>query len=283
MVLLILANVGTTFSSSALNRLYFVELKDATTLRSIRYGAYNSCLYYNTSSSPQSCTPSLPAYSFDVNQFAALLGASPAKISTYTDLVASSKINSLFKSIAIILPTTVFAFMAFSCTLFLRKNRDSNRIPLIGSFASLLSFLVGAAGLALVLVVFLKGLPLLEHSVSGLSHHWGGAIYLYGFGVLCTLLTFICFLLSFFVKNVSQDVYTLNDDSSTAKANEAYQPEFSPEVINTPSGLFPTQQKVEPYGQEQKPHEPQSPVYHYTQTPQTMEAYPQPNQAYHSY
>lgn len=238
MVLLIMTNIGTTFTSSSLNKVYLVELKDSATSRSIRYGVYNSCIYYNSSSTPQSCISSAPAYSFDATQFATLCGASSSKSSTYTELVSSSNVNSLFKSIAIILPTTLLAFVAFSCTLLLRKNRENNRIPLIGSFASLLSFLVGAAGLALVLVVFLKGLPALEKQVDGLSHSWGAAIYFFGFGVLCTLGTFICFIVSFFVQDTKKtnDDFTLNDYGSTTKANEAYQPEFSPEVITTKTG-----------------------------------------------
>ena len=46
LVLLLLANIGTTFSSSVLNKLYLVEISESVTGRSIRYGVYNSCLYY---------------------------------------------------------------------------------------------------------------------------------------------------------------------------------------------------------------------------------------------
>lgn len=143
MVLLIMTNIGTTFTSSSLNKVYLVELKDSATSRSIRYGVYNSCIYYNSSSTPQSCISSAPAYSFgkamavkkkkiinlyflDATQFATLCGASSSKSSTYTELVSSSNVNSLFKSIAIILPTTLLAFVAFSCNII-----DSAIIPFV--------------------------------------------------------------------------------------------------------------------------------------------------------
>lgn len=65
LVLLLLANIGTTFSSSVLNKLYLVEISESVTGRSIRYGVYNSCLYYkNATDAAQSCTSKAPAYSF---------------------------------------------------------------------------------------------------------------------------------------------------------------------------------------------------------------------------
>lgn len=64
LVLLLLANIGTTFSTSVLNKIYLVEIKQSMTGRSIRYGVYNSCLYYKDMDQPHSCTSKTPAYSF---------------------------------------------------------------------------------------------------------------------------------------------------------------------------------------------------------------------------
>lgn len=137
-VLFILANIGTTFSSSTLNKIYLVQVQHATTGRSIRYGVYSSCLYYNTSM-PQTCTSNVPAYSFgklmiinshfsfylnplfllDAIQLATACGvdrANSSMLSRYASIVSSSSnLNSLFKCIVIILPTTLLAFVAFSC------------------------------------------------------------------------------------------------------------------------------------------------------------------------
>lgn len=71
-------------------------------------------------------------------------------------------------------------------------------IPFIGAFGSLFSFFAGAAGLALVIVTFWKGLATLEHRVEGLSHHWGPAIYLVGIGSGCILISLVCFVISMF-------------------------------------------------------------------------------------
>lgn len=95
-------------------------------------------------------------------------------------------------------------------------------IPLIGTFTSLLSFLVGAAGLALVIVTFWKGLDILETRIEGLSHHWGPSIYMVGIGIGCILGTFICFMISLFTRTTSKrDTFNLMDYSSTTtKGNE---------------------------------------------------------------
>ncbi|KAG1462129.1 hypothetical protein G6F46_001835 [Rhizopus delemar] len=219
-------NIGTTFSSSVLNKLYLVEISESVTGRSIRYGVYNSCLYYkNATDAAQSCTSKAPAYSFNTSQFAIVCGADSSNssmVSTYSSVVSSTTFATLFKLIVLIMPAVILAFVSFCCTLLLRKGRRNNVIPLIGTFTSLLSFLVGAAGLALVIVTFWKGLDILETRIEGLSHHWGPSIYMVGIGIGCILGTFICFMISLFTRTTSKrDTFNLMDYSSTTtKGNE---------------------------------------------------------------
>lgn len=62
-VLLLIANLGTTFQSTFLPNIYLVQVNEAVTGRYIRYGVYNSCLYYADSKVAHSCTKKLPGYS----------------------------------------------------------------------------------------------------------------------------------------------------------------------------------------------------------------------------
>lgn len=64
LVLLLIANLGTTFQSTFLPSIHLVQVNEAVTGRSIRYGVYNSCLYYNGSTVAHSCTKATPGYAF---------------------------------------------------------------------------------------------------------------------------------------------------------------------------------------------------------------------------
>ena len=63
-VLLLIANLGTTFNSTFLPKMHLVQINQAVTGRYIRYGVYNSCIYMNGSTLPESCTLKVPAYLF---------------------------------------------------------------------------------------------------------------------------------------------------------------------------------------------------------------------------
>lgn len=63
-VLLLIANLGTTFDSTFLPNMHLVQVNQAVTGRYIRYGVYNSCIYYRESKTARSCTKKVPAYSF---------------------------------------------------------------------------------------------------------------------------------------------------------------------------------------------------------------------------
>lgn len=199
-VLLLIANLGTTFDSTFLPNIHLVQINQAINNRHIRYGVYNSCLYYPDSKTAHSCTKKLPTYPFDALQFADACGAdltNATQVSVFKDVVSDAKLTT-FKGIVLIMPAVVFSFIALACTLLIRRIRRNNIIPFIGTFVSLFSFLTGAAGLALVIVTFWKGLATLERRVEGLSHQWGPAIYLVGIGSGCILITLVCFVISLF-------------------------------------------------------------------------------------
>jgi hypothetical protein len=63
-VLLLIANLGTTFQSTFLPSIHLVQINEAVTGRYIRYGVYNSCLYYSGSNVAHSCTKAVPGYAF---------------------------------------------------------------------------------------------------------------------------------------------------------------------------------------------------------------------------
>ncbi len=118
-------------------------------------------------------------------------------VKVFTNVVSDAKLTT-FKGIVLIMPAVIFSFIALFCSLLIRRIRENNIIPFLGTFASLFSFFTGAAGLALVIVTFWKGLEVLEKRVEGLSHQWGPAIYLVGIGSGCVLITLVCFVISLF-------------------------------------------------------------------------------------
>lgn len=100
--------------------------------------------------------------------------------------------------------------------------RQNNIIPFIGTFSSLFAFFTGAAGLALVIVTFWKGLATLEKAVEGLSHQWGPAIYLVGIGSGCILITLVCFVISLFTyksESYKRETFHLYDYDMNASTN----------------------------------------------------------------
>lgn len=117
LVLLLIANLGTTFNSTFLPQMYLVQVNEAVTGRYIRYGVYSSCLFYSDSSTAHSCTNKMPGYKFDANQFAELCGAdssNSSSASTYTDILNKANITT-FQGIVLIMPAVILVFMAFCC------------------------------------------------------------------------------------------------------------------------------------------------------------------------
>ncbi|KAI8640120.1 SUR7/PalI family-domain-containing protein [Parasitella parasitica] len=200
-VLLLIANIGTTFESTFLPQIYLARIDQAVNGRSIRYGVYNSCLYYKEDTkSPHSCSTKSPGYSFDTTQFADACGAdltNSTMVQVYADVVKDAQLVT-FKGIVLIMPSAILAFFALVCSLLIRRLRNNNIIPFIGIFSSLFAFFAGAAGLALTIATFWKGLATLEERVEGLSHQWGPAIYLVGISSGCILITLVCFVISLF-------------------------------------------------------------------------------------
>jgi hypothetical protein len=139
----------------------------------------------------------------DSVQFADACGAdltNSTMVQVFVDVVSDSKLTT-FKGIVLIMPAVILAFVALLCTLLIRRSRSSNVVPFIGTFSSIFGFFAAAAGLALVIVTFWKGLATLERRVEGLSHQWGPAIYLVGIGGGCLLIALVCFVISLFTNS----------------------------------------------------------------------------------
>lgn len=117
-VLLLIANLGTTFDSTFLPDIYLVKVNQAVNGRSIRYGVYSSCLYYQEKTkTPHSCTKKLPGYSFDTTQFAEVCGADIANatmVTVYSDVVKEAQLTT-FKGIVLIMPAVILAFFGVAC------------------------------------------------------------------------------------------------------------------------------------------------------------------------
>ncbi|KAI8997093.1 hypothetical protein BDB01DRAFT_18801 [Pilobolus umbonatus] len=221
-VLLLLANLGTTFDSTFLPELYLVKFSQSINDRSIRYGVYNSCLYYG--GKLNSCTSKTPAYLLSSTQFAELCGADLndlPSVAVFKDLVAEYNLT-IFRGIVLILPAVIFAFIVFIISFSVRKNRSSNTVPFIGAFAGLFGFFSGIGGLIIVIVTFWKTLEELESRVEGLSHQWGISIYLVGIGSGCVFVSVVCFLISLFTYNTEKREsvhWEDDDDMKTASYN----------------------------------------------------------------
>lgn len=155
-------------------------------------------------------------------------------------------------------------------TLLIRKLRENNVIPFIGAFTSLFGFFTGAAGLALTLATFWKGLEYLEQAIEGLSHQWGPAIYLVGIGSGCILVTLVCFIISLFTYNredYKRESFNLKDYdlSNTANDNANYnttQPAKQEEYeYMTHAISSPTRQNYPSYHQQQYQTQPYNASY----------------------
>lgn len=124
-VLLLIANLGTTFDSTFLPDIYLVKVNQAVNGRSIRYGVYNSCLYYKEDTkTPHSCTKKLPGYSFDATQFAEVCGAditNATMVTVYSDVVKEAQLTT-FKGIVLIMPAVILAFFGVSCEFQIMLN-----------------------------------------------------------------------------------------------------------------------------------------------------------------
>lgn len=127
----------------------------------------------------------------------------------------------------------------------IRRLRKNNIIPFIGTFSSLFAFFTGAAGLALVIVTFWKGLATLERRVEGLSHQWGPAIYLVGIGSGCILITLVCFVISLFTyksESYKRETFHLYDYDLNASTNQKPMATSSPYDAQTTYLNSPTKQ-----------------------------------------
>lgn len=150
-------------------------------------------------------------------------------VQVFVDVVSDANLVT-FKGILLIMPAVILSFVAFMCTLLFRRSRSSNAVPFIGTFSSIFGFFTGAAGLALVIVTFWKGLATLEHRIEGLSHQWGPAIYLVGIGSGCILIALVCFVITLFTSSESHKRETFhlydydlnNNNNITANTAAAY-------------------------------------------------------------
>lgn len=144
--------------------------------------------------------------------------------------------------------------------MLIRRLRETNVVPFVGAFTSLFGFFTGAAGLALTIATFWKGLEYLEKAIEGLSHQWGPSIYLVGIGSGCILVTLVCFIISLFTYNredYKRDSFHLNDYDlnntyrNSAAAYNSTTPIKQDDYEYTHAISSPTRQNYPSYHQQQ--------------------------------
>ncbi|OAD71852.1 hypothetical protein PHYBLDRAFT_73503 [Phycomyces blakesleeanus NRRL 1555(-)] len=218
----LVSNLGTTFNSTILPDVYFARLDQSTTGASIRYGLYNSCLYLNGSRSQ--CIDPKFGFTLDSNQISVMNSVSSGNLtdpnpnpnSNSNILAELEDLASIHKFSIFIMPATILAFVSiigkysqcfffflyFSITILaglVHNQRETNNKPIVGTVVSLIGFLCGGAGLALVIVcysILFNGLKKTAGLSEALSLHWGPSIYLVGAGCGCMLIAFGFFVAS---------------------------------------------------------------------------------------
>ncbi|KAI8075282.1 hypothetical protein BC940DRAFT_287914 [Gongronella butleri] len=189
--LLIITNLGTTFNSSFLPNVYFVQANFATAY--IRFGPYNACLY---NGGQVTCTAPKLAQTFDLSSFNI----------PNVDTSAVDALQTAYKFIVLLIPCTVLAFLSLTGWMTIRRHRNSNRLPIFGAIGSLLGLICGAATLALVIVCHQVPFNLLQSKTSALTYQWGTSLYLLGVGgVGCMLISFILYVTSAIVHKPNND------------------------------------------------------------------------------
>lgn len=203
----------------------------------------------------------------DAKQFAEFCGAdltNTTMVQPYEAVVADANLDT-FKFILLIMPAVILAFLAFLCTVTVRKMQKNNVIPFIGTFTSLFGFFAGGAGLALTIVTFWKGLAKLEPRIEGISHQWGPSVYLVGVGSGCALFAFVCFVIILFShssESHKRETYNLYDYADGG-ANST-----SPKQYDATTKLSSSIK-----------HDSYNDYYHAVSTP-TVQSYPSYNQQY---
>ncbi|KAI8083137.1 uncharacterized protein BX664DRAFT_388233 [Halteromyces radiatus] len=208
LVLLIFANIGTTFTNSFLPNVYFAEATYGTI--SIRFGPYNACILDKGISQ---CTKPTPVQHFDYSTFG---------INGVVDTSALDQLAKAYQFIVLIIPTTILAFGAMLGWLMIRENRSGNRLPILGAFASLFGMICGTATLALVIVCYQLVFKTLQTKVS-IVYHWGPSLYLLGVGSCgCLLVSFILYIFAC-LRHKKHDDYTyFQKDEYNAYADTGY-------------------------------------------------------------
>ncbi|KAL0081061.1 hypothetical protein J3Q64DRAFT_1756374 [Phycomyces blakesleeanus] len=201
----LVSNLGTTFNSTILPDVYFARLDQSTTGASIRYGLYNSCLYLNGSRSQ--CIDPKFGFTLDSNQISVMNSVSSGNLtdpnpnpnSNSNILAELEDLASIHKFSIFIMPATILAFVSIIVAGLVHNQRETNNKPIVGTVVSLIGFLCGGAGLALVIVcysILFNGLKKTAGLSEALSLHWGPSIYLVGAGCGCMLIAFGFFVAS---------------------------------------------------------------------------------------
>ncbi|ORX42796.1 hypothetical protein DM01DRAFT_1340975 [Hesseltinella vesiculosa] len=192
-VLLIFVNLGVTFNSTILPKIYLVQANFETMY--IRFGPYNACLY---NGAQQTCTKPSPGQSFDLTSFNI----------PNVDSTAVHALQTAYKFIVLVIPCTVMAFAALVGWMTIRRHRSSNGLPIFGAIASFIGMACGIACTALVVVCYQIPFNLIQTKTSAFTYQWGPALYMLGVGGGgCLLVSFVLYLISC-IRHRPKDDYT---------------------------------------------------------------------------
>ncbi|KAI8089917.1 uncharacterized protein BX664DRAFT_334216 [Halteromyces radiatus] len=191
--MMIVVNLGVTFTNSILPQVYVIKLIQPLGDLSIVYGPYNSCLMEDnhnvtTTKMMMNCTEASLSYDLDLDQLVAISGA--ANIQQLQFQIDTSKPLALHKANLVVLPTAILCFLSLCVAIF--THRTSDILPCLGGMFSIVGFVCSACGLAMIIFSYMTLFQSLQ-TLFGLTYTWGPSLYMLGISSFFLLIGFICF------------------------------------------------------------------------------------------
>ncbi|KAJ2957810.1 hypothetical protein NQZ79_g6508 [Umbelopsis isabellina] len=185
----IFTNIGTTFTSTFLPKLYFVQALSASTGQSIRYGVYNSCLFKGESL--QSCTKTAIGYSYAIP-------ATQAKLHQAGGII--------------IFLAAILATVSLLGGAAVGHYQRHNAPRAIAAGAALASLLATCIGIALNIYSYWTTLAMAKNAVQGLSYGWGPTLGTLAAAGFCLIIALIAYIASCFSRrDRTRDSFPLYD------------------------------------------------------------------------
>ncbi|KAI8582894.1 hypothetical protein K450DRAFT_225333 [Umbelopsis ramanniana AG] len=204
-LLLVFTNIGTTFTSTFLPKLFLVEASSSSTGKSIRYGVYNSCLFQGDSL--QSCTKAAIGYSYDLSQLGEAFN-----VTTLPFSIPSTQAKLHQAAGILIFLAAILAFVSLLGGAAIRHWQRHNFPRAIGAASALAALVAACIGIALTIYSYWTSFAIAQQVISDLSFKWGPSIGTLAASAFCLIITTIGYIASCFSRHSkSRDSYQLYD------------------------------------------------------------------------